>query len=116
MREEFVSEPIRPVAGTADTRAMTTGAPGLPGRFLWRDREYAVAAVLETWKETSRCKSGSDEQYVRKHWYRVRTEDGAEMKLYFERQARSARQRKARWWLYTVASPDDKPGESDPET
>ena len=34
MEEEFVSEPIKPVAGTFDTVGMARGEPGLPGRFI----------------------------------------------------------------------------------
>jgi hypothetical protein len=105
MREQFVGERVEPVAGTMDTRAMARGEPGLPGKFVWRGEECAVAEVMGRWKETSGCRSGSDERYVRKHWYHVRTADGREMKLYFERQARSGSRKKARWWLYTVASP-----------
>jgi len=107
MPEEFASEPIKPVRGTFDTRGMSAGAPGLPERFVWRGNEYTVAEVVETWKETSNCKHGSGEQYVRKHWFRIRTTAGDEMKLYFERQARSQRELKTRWWLYTI-SPADK--------
>ena len=100
--QRFVSEPISPVAETMDARRMARGEPGLPGRFRWRDQEFEVATVLETWKETSDCRHGSSEQYVRKHWYRVRTAAGDEMRLYFERQPRSTRERKVRWWLYTI--------------
>jgi hypothetical protein len=102
MSEEFISEPIEPVAGTFDTAAMTRGEPGLPKRFKWRDEEYVVAGVLETWKEVGPCRSGSPEQYLRKHWYKIRVERGLEMTVYFERQARSKRQSKIRWWLYTI--------------
>ncbi|UCE49889.1 MAG: hypothetical protein JSW47_06990, partial [Phycisphaerales bacterium] len=73
MSEEFVSEPITPVTGTFDAAPMTRGEPGLPSRFVWREQEYAVADVLEAWKETGPCKSGSPEQYLRKHWFKVRT-------------------------------------------
>lgn len=100
--EQFVSEPIQPVEGTFDPAAMPRGEPGLPHRFVWRDEEYTVAAVLEAWKEDGPCKSGSAEMYLRKHWFRVITEQGAEMTLYFQRQPRSKRRSKARWWLYTV--------------
>jgi len=102
MSEEFISEPLEPVAGTFDTAAMTRGEPGLPERFRWRDEEYAVADVLEVWKETGPCRSGGPEKYLRKHWYKIRTDSGLEMTLYFERQARSKRQDKIRWWLYTI--------------
>jgi len=102
MSEEFISEPIKPVAGTFDATAMTRAEPGLPGRFIWREKEYAVVDVIRAWKETGPCKSGGGEQYLRKHWYKIRTESGLEMTLYFERQARSKAQNKARWWLYTI--------------
>jgi len=104
MHGEFVSESIEPVPGTFDARGMTAGAPGLPKRFVWRDDEYSVAEVIETWKERSPCKHGSGEQYVRKHWFRIRTTGGEEMKLYFERQARSQRESRKRWWLYTITT------------
>jgi phosphoribosylglycinamide formyltransferase-1 len=102
MSEEFVSETIKPIEGTFDTAAMTRGEPGLPAKFIWRDKEYQVAELLETWKETGPCRNGSDEIYLRKHWYKIRTTDNIIMTLYFERQARSKKQNKARWWLYTI--------------
>ena len=108
MKKHFIGEPIQPVAGTMDTRRMARGEPGLPRKFIWRGEEREVAEVLEQWKETSSCKSGSDEQYVRKHWFRIRTTDGGEMKVYFERQARSGRERKVRWWLHTVWTVGDE--------
>ena len=46
--------------------------------------------------------SGSREQYLRKHWFKIRTEDHQIMTLYFDRQARSVGQQKHRWWLYTL--------------
>jgi phosphoribosylglycinamide formyltransferase-1 len=102
MSEEFISEPIKPVEGTFDTTSMTRGEPGLPGRFIWRDKEYEVADVLEVWKESGPCKSGGPEKYLRKHWYRIRTGNGMIMTIYFERQPKAKSQNKMRWWLYTV--------------
>ncbi|MBN2590313.1 MAG: hypothetical protein JXA96_10660 [Sedimentisphaerales bacterium] len=102
MGEEFVSETIKPLKGTFNTAAMTRGEPGLPAIFTWRDKEYEVAEVLEVWKETGPCRSGSSEIYLRKHWYKIQTTDNIIMTLYFERQARSKSQNKARWWLYTI--------------
>jgi len=49
MKEEFVSEAIRPVVGSSDVQGMARGEPGLPRRFVWRDKEYAVDELLETW-------------------------------------------------------------------
>ena len=105
MQEELISESIKPVIGTMDTAGMSRGEPGLPQKFLWRGEEHTVAEVLEKWKDTGRCSHGSSERYVRKHWFKIRTTDGAIMKIYFERQARSSRQRKQRWWLYTIVPP-----------
>jgi hypothetical protein len=102
MSEEFVSQPLKPVKGTFDTAAMTRGEPGLPKGFIWNDKEYIVAEVLEVWKETGPCKTGADEMYLRKHWFRFRTTDKIEMTVYFERQSRSKSQNKSRWWLYTI--------------
>jgi hypothetical protein len=108
MCEKFISEPIKPAEGTFDTAVMTRAEPGLPGRFVWRGTEYTVADVVEVWKETGPCKSGGGEQYLRKHWYRIRTANGPEMTLYFERQARSKSQNKTRWWLYTIKTKEKK--------
>ena len=106
MKAEFVSEVIRPVAGAGDSAGMVRGEPGFPKRFIWRETEYVLAEVLATWKQSGPCKSGSNEKYLRKHWFRIRTADGVEMEIYFDRQARSKRQAKNRWWLYTVSKPE----------
>jgi hypothetical protein len=42
------------------------------------------------------------DRYVRRHWYRVRTEDGSEMKLYVERRGRARGKAKPGWWIYSV--------------
>ena len=107
--DEFVGEAVAPVKGTMDTRGMTRGEPGIPAAFTWRGRQYAVAAMLERWKTTGDCTSGSGEQYVRKHWFRIRTRSGDEMTLYFERQSRSSRERKKRWWLYSIRPAGESP-------
>ena len=108
MDEKFISEPIKPLAETFRTAAMTKGEPGLPEKFVWRNTEYAVAEVFEAWKETGPCRNGSDEKYLRKHWYKIRTSDDLIMTLYFERQARSKGQNKTRWWLYTIETKETK--------
>ena len=107
MHERLISERLTPVLETVDARRVVIGAPLLPARFLWREVEYAVAEVLEEWKETGPCHHGSGERYVRKHWWHIRTATGEKMKIYFERQARSTRQKTQRWWLYTVAMPGE---------
>ena len=103
MAEQFISEPIIPAAGTSDPAAMSRGEPGLPSAFVWRGKRYEVAETIEAWKESGPCRSGGAERYLRKHWWRIRTGSGLEMTIYFERQPRSKRQNKTRWWLYTAA-------------
>jgi len=95
----FISEPIRPDAGTFDAAAMGTGAPGVPGRFFWRKRELVIVQVLESWKEYGDCKHGSGERYVRRHNFRIRTADGLTARIYFQRSFGRSRA-SARWWLY----------------
>ena len=104
--EEFICEAIEPAKETWDVAGMTRGETGLPMRFTWRGREYAVAEVLERWKTTGPCRHGSGERYVRKHWFRIRTTDGSDMRLYCERRPRSAREATRRWWLYTCTPPE----------
>ena len=101
MPEEFVSEPIEPVIATYDTGRMAVGEPGLPGKFLWRGQNFVIADVLRAWRETGRCHHGSDEMYLRKHWYEVRTTSDAVMKIYFERQPRG-KSKTGRWRLYSI--------------
>ena len=104
MPERFISERIEPDQDSIDTSGMTRGEPGLPQRFRWRDTDYSVAEVLETWKERG-AKHGEGEKYTRKHWYRLRTSDDTIMTIYFERQARSKGGIRTRWWVYTVEEP-----------
>jgi len=96
MSEEFVSESIKPVAGTSRTVAMSRGRPVLPGRFIWRGKEYTVAEVLQSWKQSGPCKSGGSEMYLRKHWFKVKTADGLEMTIYFESRQVGTRSGKAK--------------------
>jgi len=98
---QFISEAIIPVDASFITSSMSSGEPGLPARFRWRDTEFEVAAVLEKWKTTGDCRHGSGEQYVRRHWFRVEVTDGTQMDIYFDRQPRSGRS-KQRWWLATI--------------
>ena len=100
MPEQFISEPINPVAETFDTGRMASGEPGLPRKFLWRGNTVQVIEVRRMWKSTGDCRHGSGEQYVRKHWYEVATVDDGVMTIYFERSFRR-RHAAARWWLFS---------------
>jgi len=103
-KERFVGEEMQPVAGTFDAAGMARGEPGLPLRFTWRGTEYRVVAVIEKWKSTGPCRHGSSELYVRRHWYKIRTEPPAEMTVYCDRQAKDRRRPKGRWWIYSLAA------------
>lgn len=100
MRETFIGEPIIPMEGTFLPSGAAPGEPILPRQFLWNGEPYSIVGVLEKWKEAGDCRHGSDERYVRKHWYRVRTSEGSEMKIYFERQRRT--RGGSRWRLHTL--------------
>jgi hypothetical protein len=100
--EEFVSEPITPHAGTFDAAAMAMGTPGLPKGFDWRERSYAIAARLESWKESSpEGGNPNRERYLRRHCYRLRMDDGSEWTVYCLRQAARGGPGKRRWYLLT---------------
>lgn len=101
MPGRFVSEPIKPVVATSDTARMAVGEPGLPREFVWRGRTIEIATVLRTWRETGKCRHGSPELYVRKHWFEVVTTSHETMTIYFDRQPRKGR-KDARWWLLSV--------------
>jgi phosphoribosylglycinamide formyltransferase-1 len=108
MPERFVSESIKPLTETADTSRMAIGEPGLPQKFVWRGRTIIVTAVLRSWRETGKCRHGSPDMYVRKHWYEVATESDGIMKLYFERQPRLGQKgKRARWWLFSIREPGE---------
>jgi len=106
MPSSFISEPILPVEASFDTSGMARGEPGLPRKFRWRQKEFMVEEVLEQWKEHGDCRHGSGERYVRKHGYRVRTTDGAVMKLYFQRSAgRGKLPITSRWRIQSIENP-----------
>ena len=116
MTERFISERIEPDPDSMDLADTPVGEPPLPRRFLWRGDAYAVEKVIERWKETGPDTThGSKQHYLRKHWFRVRTTSGHEMKLYFERQAKSKAQRTTRWWLFTIVDNDAAPPETPEE-
>jgi len=102
MPVSFISEPIVPLEASFDTSGMSRGEPGLPQKFRWRTKDYAVAEVLEQGKAHGSCRHGSGERYVRRHSYRIRTTDGSVMSLYFQRSAGRAKLGSARWWIQSI--------------
>jgi hypothetical protein len=102
MKETYIGEGIVPEDMSFSVSSMAMGKPGLPGTFSWRGGRFSIIEVLEEWKESGDCRHGSGERYVRKHWFRVRTTEDLEMRIYFERQGRSSGG--SRWRLYSIRS------------
>jgi hypothetical protein len=100
--DEFVSEPMAPRRGTFSAAGMARGEPGLPSRFTWRGREYAIVSVLRAWKSSTR-EGGVGELYLRRHWYQIQCDDGQRLTIYCERKPKPGRTAKHRWWVYSVA-------------
>jgi hypothetical protein len=100
MKETFIGEAIEPEDMSFSAASMALGKPGLPQGFSWNGGSFSVQEVLEEWKEAGDCRHGSGERYVRKHWFRIKTTDQREMRIYFERQGRSSGG--SRWRLYSV--------------
>ena len=103
-QESFVGEGIVPECQSFCTSGMATGKPGLPLSFSWRGKRFSIVEVLEEWKDCGDCRHGSGERYIRKHWFRVRTTEAQEMRIYFERQGRSSGG--SRWRLYSIRGPE----------
>ena len=103
MATEFVSESIRPRAGSFDASAMGRGEPGLPSAFQWRDAWYDVIECRTYWKETSSegARAGGD-VYLRRHCYELDMSDGSVWTVYCVRQPPRSGSPKALWYLYTI--------------
>lgn len=99
MFETFIGQPLKPVPGSFLTEAMANGAPSLPEAFTCNKEHIQIAGLLSEWRESGPCRNGGGERYLRKHWFRVKTTDNRDLKLYFERQPRG---KQSRWHLYSA--------------
>lgn len=98
--DEFVSESIRPIEGTADAAAMASGLPGLPRGFEWRGQQYEVVEQLAAWKWSSRAGGSAKGQlYLRRHYFRLRMSDQSVWKIYFVRQSPRGGSSRRRWYM-----------------
>jgi phosphoribosylglycinamide formyltransferase-1 len=104
MAEQFIGAAIQPDVGTIRASRLSAGQPELPQVFRWGKQTIQVAKLLRTWRETGPCHHGSDEKYVRKHWFEVLTDSGQVMRIYFDRQPRSGKKAQ-RWWLFAITTP-----------
>lgn len=106
MKERFISEQLRPIPEALDFAGAAPGEPAIPRKFQWRGDTVEIAEVTRKWKSTSPCTHKSGERYVSRHWYDITTVDGRYLRIYFERQARSRRDSKKRWWVYSQTEKD----------
>jgi len=102
----FIGEKLHPVAGSCETERMALGEPGLPQSFRWRGETVEVISVTRRWRSTGRCRHGSPEQYVRRHWFEVQTRRHGTLTVYFERQARRGGD-PHRWWVFSLQGRSD---------
>ena len=104
MTERFICQAIQPAGDAFDTVRMAAGEPGLSPTFIWRNRTIEIERVLHSWRQTGKCRHGSSELYVRRHWFEVLATSGEILKIYFDRQPRKG-VHAARWWLFSIRSP-----------
>ncbi len=95
MGRRFVSRPLEP-AGEGFITAATGSEPPVPRAFAWDGRTLEIAGVLRRWRST---KNDRGDTYLKRHWFELRTEDGARIEVYYDREARRGA---AQWWLYTI--------------
>jgi hypothetical protein len=102
--EEFISQPLRPHAGTFRTGDMARGLPGLPAGFDWNGQPHLIETLLESWKAsaTEGGRAGG-ERYLRRHYYRLRMADKAVWTVYFIRQCPRSGSPRLRWFLQSIA-------------
>jgi hypothetical protein len=103
-----------------DTDPTWEKIPGCPDRFVWRDEEYHIAAVLTEWCDYRRrgrmarnmSPAHAATASIRGSWgvgrtyFRVRTESGRVFDLYYDRSPRGADDRKGQWFLFREMSAD----------
>jgi len=99
---QLISELIKPEGSGFTADYSSAGEPCLPIKFKWRKKVFELAAVLSKSKKISKCKHGADEQYVRKHIYKIKTRSGEVMNISFDRQPRSHKKRFDRWFLVSI--------------
>jgi Family of unknown function (DUF6504) len=91
---KFVSAPLLP--GEGFVSVSSGNEPPVPAAFLWGGRTLRVAAVARSWRST---KTDRGDAYLKRHWFELRTEDGATLEVYYDREVRRGA---PQWWLYTI--------------
>jgi hypothetical protein len=115
----FIGESI---AVEFDQPPLVEKKPPCPDRFIWRGETYRIAEVLNEWMDTTRrgrmarnmrpshlstaAQRGS--WGVGRYYFRVRTGSEQVFDLYYDREPKSADDRKGAWFLFReCASPEN---------
>jgi hypothetical protein len=98
MNSSFIAEPLEPTGEFVDSGALSEGAPPLPRRFRRQNADIVVREIVRTWRSTKRDRG---DEYLARHWFEIRAEDGTTAIVYFDRKARRGA---PRWWLFSIAA------------
>jgi hypothetical protein len=92
---QFVSRPLLP-AGDEFLTPATGSEPPVPRAFRWGERMLVISEVVRTWRTT---KKDRGDNYLKRHWFELKTADGNTIEVYFDRETRRG---SSPWWLYTI--------------
>ena len=95
MARKFVSRPLKP-AGESFVTAAAGSEPPVPRAFLWEERTLEIESVVRSWRST---KDDRGDTYLKRHWFELRTHEGARIEVYYDR---AARRGAPQWWLYAI--------------
>lgn len=95
LMRKFISRALV-VAGTGFLTPTGGSEPPVPCAFLWDGRTLQITEVLRTWRST---KTDRGDVYLKRHWYELRTDTGAKLEVYYDRESPVGA---SAWWLYTI--------------
>ncbi len=94
----FVGRPLVPT-GEGFVTAASGSEPPVPRAFRWNGRTLVISSVLRMWRTT---KTDRGDAYLKRHWFELRTDDGARIEIYYDRESRRGA---SQWWLYAIEEP-----------
>ncbi len=106
---------------TFDQPPLLEKKPPCPDRFTWQGKTVEIAAVISEWADYERrgrmarnmrpshtaVASSRGSWGVGRFYFRVRTGDGCVFDLYYDREPKSADNRKGAWFLYRELAEKD---------
>lgn len=117
----FYDEPILPIFKIPPAREKS---PPCPDGFIWREKEYAITALLSEWHDyRRRGRMGRNMQPahaqvaasrgslgVGRFYFCVQVENGCIFEIYYDRAIASVTDRKGHWFLFGERAPLPKTG------